>query len=224
VKNCRQVAADIVELISREEKKGVVGGVQNRLPRCVCWQASPSAEPDIPFHFIWLVPAGITSSNSSSPVRHNLPNVSQSSHTASTGDAGVGKSSLLIRLTDQRFLANPDPTVRILSTSDPVYSCLHNKKLGVEFGSKLITIPDQDNKVVKLQCAYQLSHSFLAVLHIPPSALRLVVRKETPSSDCVLLTCTNARMQAGTPPEPNPSAPSPVRTTAVPQAAYSSTM
>lgn len=29
------------------------------------------------------------------------------------GDAAVGKSSLLIRLTDQRFLANPDPTVRI---------------------------------------------------------------------------------------------------------------
>lgn len=29
------------------------------------------------------------------------------------GDAGVGKSSLLIRLTDQRFLANPDPTVRV---------------------------------------------------------------------------------------------------------------
>jgi len=40
-------------------------------------------------------------------------------HTAtrcgSTGDAGVGKSSLLVRLTDQRFLANPDPTVRVLS-------------------------------------------------------------------------------------------------------------
>ncbi|KAI0035060.1 ras-domain-containing protein [Vararia minispora EC-137] len=50
-----------------------------------------------------------------------------------TGDAGVGKSSLLVRLTDQRFLANPDPT------------------LGVEFGSKLITIPEE-NKVVKLQC------------------------------------------------------------------------
>jgi len=50
-----------------------------------------------------------------------------------TGDAAVGKSSLLVRLTDQRFLANPDPT------------------LGVEFGSKLITLPD-DNKVVKLQC------------------------------------------------------------------------
>ncbi|EMD38110.1 hypothetical protein CERSUDRAFT_113244 [Gelatoporia subvermispora B] len=50
-----------------------------------------------------------------------------------TGDAAVGKSSLLIRLTDQRFLNNPDPT------------------LGVEFGSKLITIPEE-NKVVKLQC------------------------------------------------------------------------
>jgi len=50
-----------------------------------------------------------------------------------TGDAGVGKSSLLVRLTDQRFLANPDPT------------------LGVEFGSKLIEIPEE-GKIVKLQC------------------------------------------------------------------------
>ncbi|KAF9266527.1 ras-domain-containing protein [Marasmius fiardii PR-910] len=50
-----------------------------------------------------------------------------------TGDAAVGKSSLLVRLTDQRFLANPDPT------------------LGVEFGSKLLTIPEE-NKVIKLQC------------------------------------------------------------------------
>ncbi|KAG6810853.1 hypothetical protein H0H92_010068 [Tricholoma furcatifolium] len=50
-----------------------------------------------------------------------------------TGDAAVGKSSLLVRLTDQRFLIDPEPT------------------LGVEFGSKLITIPDED-KVVKLQC------------------------------------------------------------------------
>jgi Ras-related protein Rab-2A len=32
-----------------------------------------------------------------------------------TGDAAVGKSSLLVRLTDQRFLANPDPTVRVPS-------------------------------------------------------------------------------------------------------------
>ncbi|KII88275.1 hypothetical protein PLICRDRAFT_161196 [Plicaturopsis crispa FD-325 SS-3] len=50
-----------------------------------------------------------------------------------TGDAAVGKSSLLIRLTDQRFLANPDPT------------------LGVEFGSKLIEIKEE-GKIVKLQC------------------------------------------------------------------------
>ncbi|THH11845.1 hypothetical protein EW145_g380 [Phellinidium pouzarii] len=49
------------------------------------------------------------------------------------GDAAVGKSSLLVRLTDQRFLVNPDPT------------------LGVEFGSKLIYIPEED-KTVKLQC------------------------------------------------------------------------
>ncbi|KAJ6496281.1 ras-domain-containing protein [Mycena sanguinolenta] len=51
-----------------------------------------------------------------------------------TGDAAVGKSSLLVRLTDQRFLANPDPT------------------LGVEFGSKLITLPGPEATVVKLQC------------------------------------------------------------------------
>ncbi|KAF8584120.1 ras-domain-containing protein [Ramaria rubella] len=49
------------------------------------------------------------------------------------GDASVGKSSLLVRLTDQRFLATPDPT------------------LGVEFGSKLIYI-EEENKTVKLQC------------------------------------------------------------------------
>ncbi|KAI6043317.1 P-loop containing nucleoside triphosphate hydrolase protein, partial [Pisolithus marmoratus] len=50
-----------------------------------------------------------------------------------TGDAAVGKSSLLVRLTDQRFLSNPDPT------------------LGVEFGSKLIEIPEE-GKIIKLQC------------------------------------------------------------------------
>ncbi|KAG8812942.1 hypothetical protein FRC19_002782, partial [Serendipita sp. 401] len=49
------------------------------------------------------------------------------------GDAAVGKSSLLVRLTDQRFLTNPDAT------------------LGVEFGSKLIHIADE-NKTIKLQC------------------------------------------------------------------------
>lgn len=35
-----------------------------------------------------------------------------------TGDAAVGKSSLLIRLTDQRFLANPDPTVSFMHPED----------------------------------------------------------------------------------------------------------
>ncbi|KAI6139011.1 ras family-domain-containing protein [Pisolithus tinctorius] len=50
-----------------------------------------------------------------------------------TGDAAVGKSSLLVRLTDQRFLSNPDPT------------------LGVEFGAKLIEIPEE-GKIIKLQC------------------------------------------------------------------------
>lgn len=35
----------------------------------------------------------------------------------------------------------------------------HDEKLGVEFGSKLITIPEED-KVVKLQCAFRLSHTY----------------------------------------------------------------
>ncbi|KAJ7770072.1 P-loop containing nucleoside triphosphate hydrolase protein, partial [Mycena metata] len=51
-----------------------------------------------------------------------------------TGNAAVGKSSLLVRLTDQRFFANPDPT------------------LGIEFGSKLITLPGLEPTGVKLQC------------------------------------------------------------------------
>ncbi|KAG8958258.1 hypothetical protein FRC00_002901 [Tulasnella sp. 408] len=45
------------------------------------------------------------------------------------GDAAVGKTSLLVRLTDQRFLQNPDPT------------------LGVEFGSKLIQLEDMNETV-----------------------------------------------------------------------------
>ncbi|KAJ7112551.1 hypothetical protein C8R44DRAFT_797519, partial [Mycena epipterygia] len=40
-----------------------------------------------------------------SPVRHYVLKF------IITGDAAVGKSSLLVRLTDQRILANPDPTV-----------------------------------------------------------------------------------------------------------------
>ncbi|KAI6115394.1 P-loop containing nucleoside triphosphate hydrolase protein [Pisolithus croceorrhizus] len=60
-----------------------------------------------------------------------------------TGDAAVGKSSLLVRLTDQRFLSNPDPT------------------LGVEFGSKLIEIPEE-GKIIKLQ----LPRTFFSLLFI----------------------------------------------------------
>ena len=75
-------------------------------------------------------------------------------------------------------------------------------------------------------CVPGLTLPFLRVLRIHSRRLRLrlVVRKESPSSDCVLLTRTNARIQAGTPPEQNPFAPSRVRTTAVPQAAYLSMM
>ncbi|KAJ7454552.1 hypothetical protein B0H11DRAFT_2435705 [Mycena galericulata] len=52
-----------------------------------------------------------------------------------TGDAAVGKSSLLaMRLTNQCFLANPDPT------------------LGVEFSSKPIALLRPDATIVRLQC------------------------------------------------------------------------
>jgi hypothetical protein len=70
---------------------------------------------------LWLVLAGITSSNSSSPVRASPPPIILAHILGPTGDAGVGKSSLLVRLTDQRFLANPDPTVRILFPLHPVF-------------------------------------------------------------------------------------------------------
>lgn len=49
------------------------------------------------------------------------------------GDAGVGKSSLLVRLTDQRFLANSEPTVRhphALSEHSPPPACRHS---GLDF-------------------------------------------------------------------------------------------
>ena len=85
----------------------------------------------------------------------------------SAGDAAVGKSSLLVRLTDQRFLANPDPTV---STEYPevALSFLMDRfwtQLGVEFGSKLITIPEEE-KVVKLQCA-PVSYLLSAYINVP---------------------------------------------------------
>ncbi|GAA5847512.1 hypothetical protein JCM5353_007565, partial [Sporobolomyces roseus] len=51
------------------------------------------------------------------------------------GDAATGKSSLLVRLTDQRFLENSEPTI------------------GVEFGSRLVTLTEgiDAGKKVKLQ-------------------------------------------------------------------------
>lgn len=49
------------------------------------------------------------------------------------GSSSVGKSSLLVRLTDDRFLTEPDPTV------------------GVEFGSHVVEIPETGERV-KCQC------------------------------------------------------------------------
>lgn len=48
------------------------------------------------------------------------------------GDSAVGKSSILIRLTDDRF-----------STTEPT--------LGVEFGSRILSVGDEGKKV-KVQC------------------------------------------------------------------------
>jgi Ras-related protein Rab-2A/Rab family protein len=48
------------------------------------------------------------------------------------GDSAVGKSSLLVRLTDDRF-----------STTEPT--------LGVEFGSRVLTV-GEEGKRVKVQC------------------------------------------------------------------------
>lgn len=69
------------------------------------------------------------------------------------GDAAVGKSSLLVRLTDQRFMTNPDPTVRAYASAIalPFLTRVYYGQLGVEFGSKLIEIPEQ-SKIIKLQC------------------------------------------------------------------------
>ena len=130
----------------------------------------------------WQALHGIMFSNLLSPVRSKSDSTTewQLTHWICTGDAAVGKSSLLTQLTDQRFLANPDPTVRFISFLESL-ACLMLKRespvlcrfsspprpapllswmrdfnqLGVEFGSKLITLPD-DNKVVKLQCELKL--------------------------------------------------------------------
>jgi Ras-related protein Rab-2A len=49
------------------------------------------------------------------------------------GDPSVGKSSLLVRLTDDRFLTNPETTI------------------GVEFGSHVVEIEETGERI-KCQC------------------------------------------------------------------------
>ena len=49
------------------------------------------------------------------------------------GDPAVGKSSLLVRLTDDRFLINPETTI------------------GVEFGSHIVEIEETGERI-KCQC------------------------------------------------------------------------
>ncbi|KAJ7311660.1 P-loop containing nucleoside triphosphate hydrolase protein [Mycena albidolilacea] len=60
-----------------------------------------------------------------------------------TGDAATGKSSLLVHLTDQRFLANPDPTFAQLALAFTARR---------RIGPKLITLSGPEATVVKLQC------------------------------------------------------------------------
>jgi len=85
------------------------------------------------------------------------------------GDASVGKSSSLVRLTDQRSLTNADATVSTYSSihMQPMASWVSQAAgkggmttlgFGVESGSKLTYIPDED-KAVKLQCACSISTS-----------------------------------------------------------------
>ena len=67
---------------------------------------------------------------------HSIPYPIPSHHTPFPqliviGNTSVGKSCLLLQFTDKRFLP------------------LHNSTIGVEFGSKLVTV--QDNVKVKLQ-------------------------------------------------------------------------
>ena len=87
-----------------------------------------------------------------------------------------------------------------------MFTHTHDEKLGVEFGSKLITIPEED-KVVKLQCTFRVSHTRGAgAAHEP------------------IMTLTHPfALQAGTRRELNPSVPSRVPTTAVLRVAFSST-
>ena len=109
----------------------------------------------------------------------------------------MGKSSLLVRLTDQRFMTNPDPTVRPHTPKSR--PCNLSIQLGVEFGSKLIEIPEQ-GKVIKLQCQ---SHLLIILLSMSSSSFF---------------------GQVGILPGPSPSARSRARIIAVLRAACSSMM
>ena len=65
------------------------------------------------------------------------------------GDSAVGKSSILIRLTDDRF-----------STTEPT--------LGVEFGSRILAVGEEGKKV-KVQCeqSQRLARKHLRVTSLP---------------------------------------------------------
>lgn len=84
-------------------------------------------------------------------VERSTPSPNQHSHThppmswdyimkfVIAGEAGTGKTSILYRLTDSKFLTTPDPTI------------------GVEFGSKLLRVSpssseEDEGKWIKLQC------------------------------------------------------------------------
>ncbi|KNZ53966.1 hypothetical protein VP01_308g7 [Puccinia sorghi] len=56
------------------------------------------------------------------------------------GDSSTGKSSLLVQLTDKRFLGQSDPTHSIRKS---------NQQIGVEFGASIISLPN--GKTIKAQ-------------------------------------------------------------------------
>lgn len=67
------------------------------------------------------------------------------------GDPSVGKSSLLVRLTDDRFLAQPETTI------------------GVEFGSHIVEIEETGERI-KCQCWDTAgSETFRSVSHLEDS-------------------------------------------------------
>jgi hypothetical protein len=115
----------------------------------------------------------------------------------SVGDAGVGKSSLLIRLTDQRFLANPDPTVRPVACHR-----IHTSHL---------TRPTPAWRRVRLQTHH----------HTRGGQSRQIAVYVSPTPQSWLRS--PLALQAGTPRAPSPFAPSHALITVVLRAVSSST-